>query len=303
MLAAVGLVGCAGQPKGKPQAWPPPTIQRGPAPRYEDVAAAYNRRVEPLDRLWTRTVARLWFPGENGNEDTEQLEGVFQYIRPDRVLLTFTKIGEVYGILGSNQTQYWWIELGKNKVAHVGEHAKVTPERLRELRLPVHPLDFVDLLGITPLPVGGEPGMGAGGAGASTAEAPRVEWSQDGKTLVVTRPGRVGRERLWLDPESYELVRSAILDDAGEETIFATLGKYERVTALGPAARSAVATEIFISMDRGRTRARLLITSPEVSQLRPKPGAFDLQKILSGYGVKDVVSLDEPPPAVVTGQK
>jgi hypothetical protein len=246
----------------------------------------------PLDRLWTRTVARIWYPGEEGEEKSDQLEGTIQYIRPDRVLVTFSKVNNLYAILGSNAQKYWWIELGDHKRAHVGEHAKATPERIAELGLPIHPLDFVDLIGITPLPVM-SPGASAGGT-------PTVQWSQDGRSVVITMQGRYARRRLVLDPVTYEPSRIEFLDSAGAPAVYSDLGKYEPVAIAGGTG-PRIPTEIFASLDRDRTRARLRLTSPEVGEQRPKPGVFDLERLLSTNNVREVISLDEPTPPAAAG--
>lgn len=302
VAVAVALVaalagGCRGRgPRAEPE---PKPVARAAAPSYATVAAGYNARVAPLERLWTRTVARVWSPGEGeGEERVDQLEGTLQFIRPDRALVTFSKLNEIYGILGSNAESYWWIQLGQDRVARVGSHAKATPERIARLGLPVHPLDFVDLLGITPLPEGG----GTGGAGPGTT--PEVAWSADGRTLVVTVPARSAgqRRRVYIDPARYEPSRVEILSPRGETLVYSELQKYEPV-AIGYSQGPRVPTEVFVSLDQDRTRARLRLADPESSSRRPSEGIFDLQRLLQTRNVRTVIDLDseaenaEPPAA------
>jgi len=283
-VAAAVMTGCASRPRGEQ-----PAVVRGRPPSYAAVAAGYNARVTPLDRLWTRTVTRIWYPGEGeGEERVEQLEGTLQFIRPDKVLVTFSKLGDIYGILGSNQTRYWWIELGAQRRAWVGEHANANPERIAELGLPIHPLDFVDLAGITPLPQAAEEGR------AGAGPPPRVRWSTDGRSLVVTLPGRRGRLQLTMDPTTFEPSRIEYLDPTGDgaPVVYADLSRYAPVAVGQFGQGPRIATEILVSMDHDRTRARLRLTSAESGTSRPRPGVFDLDRILEGRNVREVILLD-----------
>jgi hypothetical protein len=277
-LVGVLLAACAGPPKG--QSGP----ARGPAPNYERVAAAYNRRIAPLGSLWARTVIRIWYPDREGRERSDQVEGYFQFRLPRSINVTLQKVGETGAVLGSNESRYWWIELSKeSRVARVGEHAKVTPERIAELGLPVYPLDLVSLLGITPVP------EGAAGAG-------HTGWSADGRYLVVTvRSAESGSRRFLLDPQTYEPAAIEALDTAGRAVLVSELSKYEAVNQIGSGAgeRPRIATEIVASFDGGRTRIRMRLNDPESGGRRPPAAAFDLETLLRSYGVRRVESLDD----------
>jgi hypothetical protein len=250
------------------------------------VAASYNERVTPLDRLWARTVIRVWFKNQEGQPQQEQLEGHLQFMRPDRLLLTFDKVGNTYAALGSNEKQYWWIETRGDKQAWVGENAKATPELIAKLGLPVHPLNFIELLGITPLP-------SAASAGADA----QVAWSEDGRFLVVTAPGRLGLRRLWLDPERWLPMRTEVLGSGGEVAIGADLSKYQPVAVRSPNPNwtPEVPSELEAVQPRDSLRVRMTIFDPETAGSRPKATAFDLDRLLKLLDVNQVQQLDQPP--------
>lgn len=273
VLAAALAGGCKCREKTEPG-----EVQRGAPPAAAEVVAAYNARVEPLDRLWAATVSQIWVREEDGKERQEQVEGTLGWVRPRRVILTFTKVGELYGILGSNETLYWWIQLGKEKSAVWGEHAKVTEERTRKLGIPVQPLEVVELLGITALP----------GEGAA------VEWSPDGRSLVVTTSRADGKRRVWMDPATHEPTRIELLDEAGEVVVHSELEQYRPVTGTNPPTRVAGVLQVRPADDR--VRLRMVISEPERRMDKPKDAALDFKRLVDIYKIEDVRSVDEEPP-------
>ncbi len=288
--AAVLLAGCAGPGWAGPK--DEPVVARGPAPAYAEMAENYNQRVTDLRSLWARAVVRIWFPDREGEEKTEQVEGHLQYIRPDKVNLTLSKVGEPVAVLGSNSDKFWWIELGKGEArkAHIGTHANADPRRIAELGLPVHPVDLIGLMGITPFPE----------AGAGISGRPDVRWSADGRGLVVSLPLDSGFRRFLLNPDTYEPVRIEVADRAGAIVLSSDLAGYEPVTVRGggpEAARPRVPGEILASVNLGKTRVRMRLYDPETGGTRPRPAAFDLDTLLASYGVENVVDLDRAPVA------
>lgn len=287
LIAAV-FAGCASRGPGARR----PEAHRGivDTPPYEEIAASYNARVATQERIWARSVARVWYPDREGGEQTDQVEGQFMMIRPDRLLLTFKKLGETYAVLGSNAEKYWWIELGEERVAWVGEHARVSAERTRELGLPVHPLDLLEMIGVLPLP---EPApVGAGGP------APGVRRLPDGR-LEVRVPSRAhaGRAvraiRYTLDPDTLEPRRIELLDDAGEPVLTSELTRYEAVALAQGRAGGGLATRMEASIDGGRRRMRLWLMDAENRGGKPDPASFDLDRVLRNYRVSDVRSIDD----------
>lgn len=279
VLFGLAVWGCRSQPVVT-------VVARGEAPSYEKVAAAYNTRVAPLERLWARTVVRLSFVDGDGKPQTEQVEGHCQYVRPSNVLVSFHKVSQPLAMLGSNEQRFWWIELGGNKRAFVGTHAAATPERIAAAGLRVHPLDLMEMLGLTPLPGSGE------GCG--------VAWSTGGKMLVVTIPGKNANRRLFLDPVTFRPSRVELVDAAGKVGAFSELSKYQVVAmkAAGPeVARPWVPTLVKVEADSGATRVIMELSDPQDDPSRFKPWAFDLDRLLEINSVAEVRDLDREAPA------
>ncbi len=283
MLVAVALLaGCRAAPGPKGDA------PSGPLPSYAAIAEVYNARVAGLDRVWARSVVRVWYPDREGEEATDQVEGFFQYLRPNGLNLSFKKLGETYAALGSNDDRYWWIELREERVAWVGEHARATPDRARELSLPVQPLDLIRLLGVLPLP---EPGSGP---------TPAVTRPRPGGPVQVTvfpMPGTdrslMKGARYSLDPRTFEPVRIELLDAGGRVAMDAALSRYTPVTVAGGRPGGSMATQIQASLDRGERRMKLWLNDAENSGRRPREQAFDLDAVLDSLQVMDVRSIDE----------
>lgn len=252
----------------------------GAVPSYEVVAAGYNARVAPLERIWCTTTLQVWYPNEQGEQDRAQVEGRLGYIRPHRVSLTMEKLGEMYGALGCNEREYWWLERNEERLARVGQMAKVSPERIAQLGLPVHPLDLVEAVGLSPLPE-------TGGA---------TRWSEDGKSVVVTTPGRMGERRMWVDPARFEPTRVELTGGGSETVMVADLASYQPV-ALPPGATASVrmATRITARsrVRDGELRVVLTLGEPEVRRDRPRDAVFELERLLAAYRISRVERLDD----------
>lgn len=249
---------------------------RGPLPSYATVATAYNARLQPINRLWARSVTRVWYPDEKGEEQSEQLEGFFQYIRPRSVLILLDKVGlsQTFAVFGSNDTHYWWIELLDEKVMHVGTHAKVTPERVRELGLPVHPLELLEVVGLAPLP---EPG----------AADPTV--TRDPEGLIVVE---AGRRRVRLEEGTFLPRVIELLDEAGQVAIAAKHSHEEEVDVPFPAKGPLFPMTFDITGDGGRVRVKIELSEPTTTRKQPVPEAFDPDRLAAQFRVQRVVDLD-----------
>jgi hypothetical protein len=281
-LAATG--GCQNTPRGSE------TIARGRPPEYAAVATAYNQRVVPLERLWSRATIHVWYPDreQEGKEEEAQVDANLQYIRPDKVNLSLMHVGksDPVAVLGSNEKQYWYLDLQATpRVARVGEHGGATPERIAKLDIPVHPLDLIELMGITPLPMSW-PSVGTG-------ESPDLRWTPDGRLLVLSTPGRTGRRLLYLDPQTYRPARVELTGPGGAVVVSAELSHYLDVAG---APASAVPGEVQASVESGRRRLRLRLDLPAVNH-RINAAAFDPGFLLKEYRIEQVIRLDDPAPA------
>jgi len=270
-LALAFLLGCrAGGPRA-------PT---GPLPEYATIAAAYNARLEPIQRLWARAVTRVWYPDEHGEENSEQLEGFFQYIRARSVLILFDKVGlsQTFAVFGSNDTHYWWIELLDEKVMHLGTHAGVTPQRVRELGLPVHPLELLEVLGLVPLP------------GPEVANPPTV--SRDAQGLIVVD---AGRRRVRVEDGTFLPRLIELLDERGAVAVSAKLSHEQEIDVPFPAQGPHYPMTFDITGDGGRARVKIELSEPTTTRREPVEGSFDPEGLARRFRVERRVDLDAPP--------
>ena len=220
LLIQVGILGgCSG---GGERAEPTAREMLGDPPSYAAVREVYNNRVDGLARLWARAVVSVSGSDAEGSPFREQGEGHLQVVRPERVSLTAGKLGKPMFIYGSNAEQSWWIDRsGSPSVAVIGPHAGLTRDDFVALGLPVHPLELVELLGISPLP---------------EADRPLV-WSRDGTMAGFLTEGVLGYRLTWIDPQTFDPVRIALLDERGEPLVASMLTGMQGVRIEGDATR------------------------------------------------------------------
>ncbi len=223
-----------------------------------------------------------------GRRHREQGEGHLQLVRDaDQLALSVGKLGETYVYLGSNASEYWWLDLTEQHRAWVGRHDRVSGPG--QAGVPVHPLDLMDVLGVRPLPAG---------AGQSAS----VGWSADGRLLGVTLPARWGQRRTWLDPDTFEPVRVELLDRSGAAALTARLWDYKAVAAppgmVSGVAGPRIATSIDLEVPATETRIELRLFDPANRRGYPKAAAFDLAALLNAYAIPpgSVTRLDGPTP-------
>jgi len=270
-LLMLGLASCMTQQRDGP------VTRDGPPPTLQAVESAYNARVAGLDRMWARAIVRFQSIDQDGNEIDEQGEGHLQLVQPRNLYFTVGKLGEPAFELGSNDERYWWIDI-RNKSARIGAHAKATPTLAGRAGLPVHPLDLIELLGITPVKL---------------RTAPR--WSVDGRTVEVTVPGRWGDRLLRLDPERLEPVEIELRDKAGGPLAVARLTEYEGAIVAGKVSLVVrVAARVFVDVPATSTQVTLWLRDPENRGAKIKARAFSFESLAQEYGVKSVGSIDQP---------
>ncbi|MCB9840080.1 MAG: hypothetical protein H6809_00325 [Phycisphaeraceae bacterium] len=293
--------------------------ERVELPSYAEVAGAQNRRVADLDRVWAAASALVTYQDQDGQVRTEQAEGYLQIIQADRVALSLGKqiASEVYFYLGANATHYWWfdrLEAGR-KIAYVGTHEMASPERAASLGAPVHPLDLLDLIGITALPGAvevegagepadraaasreGEASEGEGGERVNVALAPppgaRVAWSPDGRHVLVDVPARFGTRRMWFDPATMLPRRVELLDSRGRVSVASVLERDVLVEVRGDSRRRPLMAEnIDVTIPGTPIRIRLLLDRIENRQERQSAVPFDLERLLRAYPVDRVEDVD-----------
>jgi hypothetical protein len=217
----------------------------------------------------------------DGGRSHDQLEGNLSVIRPLCTALRLDKVGQTVAYLGSNETVYWWFDLsGKEPMATGGTHLKAKPEDALDFGLPVHPLEFIELLAVLPVP-------------AERPQKATLAWAQDGAHLLLSVPSRWGTRRFTLDPESYEPSRIELFNADGKLGIGATLTRFTRAVIEGqPGAGAPVPTKVELVIPGNNTRVLMILANPTVP-LKIKPKAFELSKLIDAYGVKAFIDHDE----------
>jgi len=280
------VAGCASKGQTRPEPVAVPT--------YAALAERYNERLEALDRLYASATFRVWYVDEDGKRRSRQLRGAVQYVRPDSLLMSFTKVGETYLLVGCNPEEYWWIELGDERKAWVGRYDEA-PDRLAETDLPVHPRDLLELLALTPLP---EPGRFS----APGLAAPVVTRGETRRALRVSIPATRGTRTMVVDASSNEAREVRLLDSEGRVSIEAELSRYKQVERRPNRSGARPRIAHTVEVDAGEDLAlRVLLYEPTIRPDKPSERAFDLAFLLRAYRIEDVRDLGAEGVASVLG--
>jgi hypothetical protein len=286
-LASTALLTACAAPKPPTPEFDPqvtPAANLEPAPDAAAVIAAYNRRVADLSRLRSPLSAVLDLPELNeqgeptGSRTKDQLDGNLQLIQPDRVSLRMDKVQQTVFFMGAGNGQYWFITMGDDPAAYKGEMSKATLAKARSLGLPIHPLDLLDLMAITPLP--------------SNAQ---VAWW--GERIRVTAAARWGTRELLLDPATFEPSAVWLRDRAGDIAVWAELTNYKDAPVAGKGAATAripgrVRAQVPGVTSAGDAFIELFLAKPENPGLRLREKQFDFAAVLDASGAKEVIDID-----------
>lgn len=272
LTAVLAIAGCRTAPKS-PTGEPPPT--------YAQLAGIHNDRAARLSRLWMRATVRVQTRDDDDKRHIDQGEGYLQIVQPDRVALSVGRyIDKMYFFLGSNETHYWWLDMfADEKIGLVGRHELATPQRAAELGVPIHPLELLDLLGITPIPAHGAPPV----------------WSERGLVRIEV-PARWGTRVMEFEPRVLEPRHIEILTASGELAASSELIGSQGVTMRQGGPRPTLPTRVHIELPMIGSRITFDLYAPEHSQRKPKPIAFDLDGLLKRYRIDEVRSLDPEEP-------
>lgn len=282
MVSLLLLAACNGPQTVDPSPDPPT-----PAATAEEVAgliARYNQRLELLDRLWARTTVRVDAPGPDGERERTQGEGYLQLIQPRSVSLSVGKyIDRMYFVLGSNDERYWWIDLLDTdaKSALVGRHELVTPELAGELGVPVHPLDLIDLLGLSPID--------------DDALLARVEERDGQRMLVLAMPTRLGGVReVAIEPNEPKTLGVRLLDTSGELIASSDL-EMHTAARVRSGILALVPGRATLDLPTLDASVILDVSSAENMGRRPRPAPFQLDNLIERiYRIDNVIDLDSP---------
>jgi hypothetical protein len=250
------------------------------------VVNGYNARVANLDKFEALVALNITGVNQQGQQIKNQVEGNLKAMLPASVSLRIDKVGKPIFYLGSNNQQYWWVDLTQDpKVAMAGAHEKATPEAVKEFGVPVHPLDLVEVLAIRPLPVAGEP----------DAKEAKLAWSANGRALVVTLPGRWGERRFTLNPDNYAPIHIDLLDGKGQAVVSCTHTDFQPVTVVGNVnAHPQVTKRIDLTLPVQKATITVAVYEPKNPGPAMRVQVFNLQAVLKNYNVQKVVDIDQP---------
>lgn len=288
MLAVFGIltgVGCQSSPsKPAPGTKTAPIVK--PLPAVASVVHAQNERVRGLDTLWARISLRVDGKLANATLNKEEAEGYLQVVLPYKVAVSINKLGNTYFYLGSNDALYWWFDLTGDQRAFVGRHASATPQTVDRFGVPVHPLDLIELMAITPVPAIGQPGS-----------PERLHWSTDGSLLWYDVPARGSTKRVLVDPTSLLPVMVELLDGSGKVVVRSELSKYVAFASRSvPGANPSIASRCVIKVPRQDLTITINLNDPDGRT--PKAIAFNLDYLAkTAYPKAKVVDLDKKEPA------
>lgn len=277
LLATLCLGACVGQ--HKPHVHPvPDSAEHEPLPSLREVADRYNPRVAGLDRLWSRITLRIRGQDAQGNRIDEETEGHLIIQPPKRLSLSVTKLGEAYFLLGSNDANYWWFDLSSpDRTASIGAHEALTPGKASDFGLPVHPLDLIDLLAITPI----------------DPDAPGAALRRDDAgTPQFISPTRFGRRLISLDQRTWRPIAVTLLDSEDAPVVASTLAEFEPVAFAPGAFIARKASLQIVSPAVGSLDVQITLYEPEVRTLNPR--VFDLEEQIKRRGIVRRIDLDAP---------
>lgn len=274
-------LGCQSSPKesGTPihSAKPLP-----PLPPVASVVDAQNKRVRGLDTLWARVSLRVDGRLANATLNKEEAEGYLQVVLPNKVAVSINKLGNTYFYLGSNDELYWWFDLSGDKRAYFGRHALATPETVDRFGIPVHPLDLIELMAITPVPAPGQPGS-----------PDKLHWSTDRTLQWYDVAARGATKRVLVDPESLQPVMVELLDKSEKVIVRSELSRYQSfLSRTVPGAKPSVPSRCIIKVPRQDLTITINVNDPDGK--KPKPIAFDFIKLNDAYPVTKLIDLDKP---------
>jgi len=266
----LGLTGCDAfdRTEAKPATQ---ATAKATAASFAELAKSYNQRVARLDRVWARTTLRVEGVENSGEKIDEQAEGNLQFIRPRKLALTVTKVGEPIFYLGSNDEEFWWLDIRQNHQALVGNHADATPRSVASFGVPVLPLDLIELLGLLPI----DPAVN----GTARTSPAGTEIFFPSRSVVVA---------MLLDPKTFEPKVIELRTQKGQSLLRAELLKYKPVMVPGGGVAPTMATWYKIAISGTQTKMEIRVYDAENRGDRMKEAPYKLDTLLRAYRIDDV---------------
>jgi len=255
-------------------------------PAYAELASTHNERVGKIEEFWAPTRVRIrWM--EEGEEREENGEGNLIFHRPNRVALTFGKVGEIGFWAGCNDEMFWVFEGGDASRVYVARNENAFRPETEPLPIAVHPLEVLDLLGLFELP--------------ATTTRP-ITFDESTASWVIHSPGRWSDRRLYLDVKSLLPRRVELVAPARPDVVLASadLDAYQPldVGSLSRDDRPLVPTEItvFQPNEAGDVRIEVFRPRDRTSRGPIRPEIFEFDAIANSMRPEKRVILDAAAP-------
>lgn len=241
---------------------------------YSELREQHAETRVGLDQFWSRATVEVNWTDSDGDRHYEQGDGPLIWRRPHDLAWTIGKLGQNRFWIGSDQTRYWFLDLGRPRSGWVGSHRQVTDRKVAILPIPIRPDRLPMMLGLTPLP---EPGL-----------IPPVR-SERG-LYIVTVPMEAGTlATFYVEPDSWQLVRIVLRDRRGQRLVESTLEQWQPIEETG----SSIPTRITIEVPPRDAIARLTVESPTDGRRRIRDRQFDLGELQKALRVDELVDLDQ----------
>lgn len=294
LLAAsvVTLGGCSAVEQHKPSDPGAGELPKRSPPTAADFAAVHNARVAGLAKLWTRATVRIHGVDAEGAKVDEQVDGRLILEMPDHLHMRISKLGEPYFLLGSNGTKFWWFDLSKeDRTAFVGLHAAATREQVQRFGLPVHPLDLIELLAISPIP-----------PAAPKDPATRTRWVS-ATEAEIELPARWGVEIIRFNAATKQPTSVRLTDERGVVVVRSELSEFDAVPFFaGPGQAPKFERRVVLHLSEDAKAApggpRLTVTLDLEFPEEPKrinPELFDLEAQRKQQDIRTVKPLGAAP--------
>lgn len=255
-----------------------------PPQPYAELATAYNRRVAPIRRVWSRAVVEIEWTDGDGKKHLEQGEGPMIVRKPGELALAIGKLGVTRFWLGCGQDRYWFFDLADDKrVAYVGKQDRAVLSRTRALPIPMRPDRLIRLAGITALPVFDDPSV------------VHVERTAEGHRITLPADRELGglRTQVNIDGQS-RATRVRLMTARGELLVDASLARFEpmRIEGQPPGAWPDVARRIEVMLPRHQAKIDLFIEQLTDSEDKVKDVQFDFDRLTKALKVDAIEDVD-----------
>ncbi len=252
---------------------------------YEQVRAAYNDRIAPIDTLWVRSVVEIRWTDEEGDRHFEQGDGPLIVRRPSELALAIGKLGNTRFWLGCDAKRYWLFDLEDPRTAYVGEQDNIARAAQQVLPLPIRPDQLIGLIGLQPLP----------DAAGATVEAQTEHY----RVTLPASPALGGLEaRMKIDTD-FKPVHIALLDAQRRTIVDATLESFTRMRLEGrpPGAWPWMPQRVHVVLGQGEAQITLFMRDPAEGGDKVRDVQFDFERLVKAHQIAPdrVIDVDQPP--------